>query len=148
MLGIVRSHYLGSCFGVFNDRHVPMVIAVITLGMVKVSVDEVVDMVAVWHRLVPTVDTVLVGCIMAIAVMTVGAVGWVLGVYFKGVFIHMPFVRRMKMPVVKVVGVVVMLDRCVAAFLAVLVGVIFVYYVLSCHCGTAILVGKLLGNNS
>ena len=41
-------------------------------------------------------------------------------------FVDMTFVQRVQMSIVEIVGVAVVSDRCVAAILAMLVGMVFV----------------------
>ena len=55
-----------------------MIVAMIPVGMMKMSVNQVIDMVAMRNGLVTAVGTMLVGFVMGSALVRRGAVGRVL----------------------------------------------------------------------
>ena len=98
-----------------------MIVAVSCVGVVQVFVDEVVDVVAVPDLLVPATGGVNVrGVVLAAAVLRGTALG-ILLVHVKAVLVDVIAVGEVKVPVVHVIDVVTVLNRCVAACRAVLV---------------------------
>ena len=90
-----------------------MVVAVVAVRMVEMTVDEIVDVIAVRHRFMAASRTVNMARLMAAAVS-----GTHIGIgraYFEPVFVHMITVRVMQVAVVQIVDVIVMHDRRVAA---------------------------------
>lgn len=104
-----------------------MIVAVITMRVVKMSVDEVINVVAVWNWFVPTPRTMNMIRIMATALM-----GWCAGVRIG--FAHFDFVfdnrsvlsHVVQVTVMQVVNMPVVLDTGVFAVRPVLVIMIFV----------------------
>jgi hypothetical protein len=94
-----------------------VVVAVITVRVVQAAVDNVVDMVAVRHRLVPTAWTMDVDFVVLDRLTTLG----VLCVYFKTVLIVVIAVFMVHVSVMQVVGVIAVLDLGMTAVRAVLV---------------------------
>ncbi len=111
-----------------------MVAAVAGVLMVQVPCDQVVDVVAVRHRLVAAAGSVYMGgVVLGTAVAAAAPVG-VRGAHRQDVLVVMVAVRAVQMPVVQVVEVAVMDDGDVAAARAVNVIVAaFVYVVSGCH---------------
>lgn len=95
--------------------------------------DQVVGVVIVGNRFVAAIRSVGVGRIVTVAVMTVRAVRRIPLAYLKLMFIHVAFVRMMKVAVVQEVNVTVMLDGCVATIASVLVRMVLVNRVLFGH---------------
>jgi hypothetical protein len=62
-----------------------VIVAVVAVGVVQVPVDEVVDMVAVWHRLMPTTGAVLVAGLVAVAMMVGSAAIGILRTEFQSI---------------------------------------------------------------
>jgi hypothetical protein len=90
-----------------------VVIAVVAVRMVEVAVDEIVDVIAMWHRFMTAPGSVNVIRLVAAAVRrTLIRIG---RAHFKPVFVYMIAVRVMQVTVVQIVDVVVMPDRRVAA---------------------------------
>lgn len=114
-----------------------MVIAVIAIGMMEVAIDQVIDVVSVGNGRVPAVGSVLVTGGVSAAIVACGAACWIGGVHLQRVFVHMILMRGVQVAVVQVVGVTVVLDRGMAAALAVLMGMILVNFVLSWHLGAS-----------
>jgi len=57
----------------FHDLHRSVVVAVIAVGMVKMAIDQIVDVVAVGHRFVSAARTVYVARVVSFATMPLGA---------------------------------------------------------------------------
>ena len=101
-----------------------MVVAVPLVRVMQVSVHEVVDVVSVRYRLVPTARTVHVGRVVAPA-RVIGGAGRGMGfVHLDPMLVEVAVVRMVEVPVVQIVHVVLVLDRRVPAALAVLVFVL------------------------
>ena len=96
-----------------------MVITVITMRVVQVPIDEVVDMVPMWDRFMPTARTMNVALLMASAAVIRRAGGGVLFCHLELVFIHMVSMHVVEMAVMEIVHMVPMLDGGVAAAWAV-----------------------------
>ena len=104
-----------------------MVVAVVTMGMVEAALDEVVDVIAVLHRLVSAARTVVVSILVGADTCGSGAAIRVVRSHLKGVFLDRPVgILMMEVTVVQEIEVVAVANRGVAAALAVLVVVIFV----------------------
>jgi hypothetical protein len=109
-----------------DDGQRPVVVAVPGVGVVQVTLDQVVGVVAVRHRLVAAVGAVLVARVVTAAVVLGRAVVRVLRVDRDDVLVHVVLVRVMQVAAVQVVGVALVLDGRVAAARAVLVRVVAV----------------------
>ena len=103
-----------------------MVVAVVAVGMVEVAVDEVVDVVAVGHGLVPASGAVDMTVLMTGASVPRGAGGRVCLAHLDHVLVHVVAVGMVKVAVVEVVHVVTVPDGDVPAVRAVNVVVVFV----------------------
>jgi hypothetical protein len=110
-----------------------VIVAVPVVGVVEVTVDDVVGVVAVRDHLVTTVGAVCV--ILAVVGAGVGrsAVGGVLGVDGENVLVNVVAVDVMEVAVVEKVFVAIVLDRLVSAVGPVRVVVVFVCLVLGAH---------------
>lgn len=100
-----------------------MIIAVIAVRVMKVAVNKVVDVIAMWHGFVAAVGTVNMSCLMTDAAVVRRALVRVLGSYFKRVFIHVARMHVVQMAVMKIVNVITMRNGGVAARRPVLVSV-------------------------
>lgn len=98
----------------------------IPVGMMKMSVNQVIDMVAMRNGLVTAVGAMLVRLVMASALVGRGAVGRVLGVDRDLVFLDAILGHVVQMAIVEVIGVTVMLNGGVTAIRSVLVVMVFV----------------------
>jgi hypothetical protein len=105
--------------GPSGELHGPVIIAVITVRMVQPAVYEIVDVVAVRHRLVSAIWTV---CVRATDFRR--ALHGICGVDREGVLIHVVLVHMMEMPIMKVIHMTVMANRSVTATRTMLVGVV------------------------
>jgi hypothetical protein len=64
-------HHCGalSLFAFFDDFESTMIVTVITMGMMQVTRNEIVNVITMGHRLVPTTRAVFMACFMAATVM-------------------------------------------------------------------------------
>lgn len=99
----------------------PVVVAVVPMWVVQVTVDQIVDMVAMRDSFMPATRAVHMARLMTAALMIGRAAIRVGGGDLQPVFIHVVAVRVVQMAVVQIVDVVAMTDRRVAAGGAVLV---------------------------
>jgi hypothetical protein len=95
-----------------------MIVAMVAMRMVQAAIDEVIDVVAVRHRLVAAAGTVLV----AFAADFRGAANGVVGSDRDDVLVDVIAVREFEVTVVEIVDVVAMADRHMAAVRAMLMG--------------------------
>ena len=70
-----------------------MIVAVVSVWMMQVAIHQIVGMVAVGHRLMSAVRTVLVFRPMCVTVMSLAAFGRVLGVDIESVLIDVAFMQ-------------------------------------------------------
>lgn len=104
-----------------------MVVAVVAVGMVEAALDEVINVIAVRHRLVSTTGSVVVPVLMGAGVVRRGAAGGIFRGHFEGVFLDRAVrILVMEVAVVQVIEVIAVTDRGVSASVAVLVVVVFV----------------------
>jgi hypothetical protein len=113
---------------ILDDLDRPVVVAVIAVGVVEAAVDEVVDVVAVGHGLVPAP-----GAVDVLGVVDGGdarldgvAPGGVARADGQDVLVDLAVGDVVEVPVVEVIDVAVVLDGGVPAAGAVLVGVVLV----------------------
>jgi hypothetical protein len=83
-----------------------MIIAVIPVGMMQVSVDQIVDVIAVRHRLVPASRTVHVPAVVSAAAVLGRAPVRIGGRYLDRVLVHVIGVHMVQMAVVEIVDVI------------------------------------------
>jgi hypothetical protein len=107
-----------------------MVVAVAAVWVMQMSVDHVIDMVAVRHRLVTAARTMLVVPLMATTIVVGRALVWIARVYVDDMLVEMIAVRVVKVTVMEVVDMVAVLYRSVAAAGTVLVRMVMVNLVL------------------
>ena len=112
------------------DLNLTVVVAVLFVLVVKVSVDDIVDMVAMWDRVVPALPTVDVALLVRGARVGRRAGGGIRLPGREDVLVDVPLMEIMQ-SVVEVVFVPLVLDRFVSAGGAVWVLVSHVRLVLS-----------------
>jgi hypothetical protein len=100
-----------------------MVVAVAVVRVMQVSIDQVVDMVAMRHRLVPAVLPVPMIGRMGVAIVLVAAIG-IAVVDSDAVLVDVVLVRMMQVAIVQVVDVVAVTHGQVAAVRTVTVHVV------------------------
>jgi hypothetical protein len=103
-----------------------VVITVVAMGVMQMTVDEVVDVVSMGDRLMSTAGTMHMRCIVAAALMFRGAVGGVGAVDGEDMLVNVAFMRVVQVSIVQVVDVTIVLDGCVATIWAVGVTVVSV----------------------
>jgi hypothetical protein len=106
-----------------------VVVAVVAMRMMQVTLDPVVHMVTVRHRVVAAAGAVQMARLVAGATMVRGAAVGVLAGHFDDVLVDMARMRVMQVAVVQVIDMPTMPDRLMAAAGPVLVrmaGVLFV----------------------
>ena len=101
-----------------------MVVAVVTVRMVQMAIDEVIDVVAMRHGFVAAAGAVDVSGFVAAAVVVGRAGVRVGGADGDAVFIDVVAVRVVQVAVVQVINVAFVFDGGVAAVRAVLVRVV------------------------
>ena len=87
-----------------------MVVAVRAVRMVEMAVHQIVDMVAMGHRLMAAARSVPVLTVMAAAIMIGRAPFGVAPADIDRVFVDMPLMGMMEVSVVQVVDMIAMLD--------------------------------------
>jgi hypothetical protein len=101
-----------------------MVVAVIAVRMVQVAVDEIVDVIPMWHRFMATPRSVNVARLVAAAARR--TLIRIFGAHFEPVFVYMIGMRMVQMAVMQIIDVTVVLDcgmPTVRAMLMVVMGV-------------------------
>jgi len=97
----------------------------VAVGVMQVPVDQIVDVVAVGHLLMPAAGAVhVVGRVRAAAVVGRAAVRVDVGHLDAMLLDHVPFLGMVEVSVVQVVDVIVVLNGDVAAVRTVLVAVV------------------------
>lgn len=107
------------------DRAV--IVTVTVVGMVQVTIDEIIHMVAVRHGLVPATRSMLMNGVVAAAIVIGRAAVRVFRTDFEDMFLNRHRARgnrMVKVPVMKVIDMTRMFDGSVAAVLAMLVTVV------------------------
>jgi hypothetical protein len=95
-----------------------MVVAMIAMRMMQVTVDKVVDVIAVWYRFVSTARPVHVACIMSAAIVVRRTLIRVFRADLKFVLVDMIAMRMMQVTIMQVI------DMSVSAVRAVLMVVV------------------------
>ena len=109
-----------------GDLHRTMIVAMIAVGVMQMPVDQIVDMVAVRHRLVATARAMLMVLVVSATGMVGRAGSWIVGAHLDRVLVDVIAVRVMEMTVVQIVEVIAVLDGGMAAGRPVLVGMVSV----------------------
>ncbi len=110
-----------------------MIIAVIAVGMVQMSIDQVIHVIAVGDRGMATARTMDMPGPVATATMLGRAPVGVLAVHLDHVLVHVSGMGMMEVPIMQVIRVTAVLDRDMAATLAVLVGMIRMSFAGTAH---------------
>jgi hypothetical protein len=101
--------------GRLGPLNLAVVVAVVTVRMVEVISNEVINVIAVGYGLMPAARAVDVVGIMPVAGMGRGTVRRIRGAYFKDVLVDVISVEVMEVAVVKIIDVVTMTNGCMAA---------------------------------
>lgn len=91
------------------------------VAVVKMASDQVVCMITVGYRFMTTILVVLMGFLVAPAVMLRSALCWILSRDLQPMLIYMIFVDTVKMAIMKIVSMTGMFDSDVAASLTMFV---------------------------
>ena len=116
------------------------------VGMMKMSFHEIVLMTAVRNRFMPAAGSMRVLAIMRAARVCRGTGGRIRATLRQGVFIHVPLVRTVKMPVMHKVNVTFVLYADMPAAWAVSMRVLIVCFVVA-HPGGLLTRGVLFHLN-
>lgn len=121
---MLRNHLTRRCL---YQGHRPMIVAVAIMGMVKVSVDDIVDVISVGYGFVSTAWTMNMVGIVSAACMSWCAYIGVGFIDIKGVLIDMIPVWVMKMTVMQIIDVIIV-DNCgMSTVFIVNMSVVFVF---------------------
>ncbi len=110
-----------------SKRELAVIVAVFAVRMMEMSIDHVVNMISVGHGFVSAVGTMGVGGFVTLTGVIRGAVRGVAAIDFQRMFVHVTIMRVVKVPGMKVVDVVAMLDGRVSTIGAVGVLVVLVF---------------------
>jgi hypothetical protein len=86
-----------------------VVVAVIAVLIMDVALHEKVDVTRVWHGFVPAGIIVTVGWIVSLTIVPTRTVRWIRAGSAQLVFVNVPLVHVMQMPVVQIISVTVVL---------------------------------------
>ncbi len=101
----------------------------VTVRKVQVSIDEIADVISVWHGLMPATGAMHMPLFVATAGMAWRAAIRVCCGYFDHVLVNMIIVHMMQVTIMEVVNVVAMANRGVAAIGSVNVRVVCVLWI-------------------
>ena len=73
------------------------------------ALHEKIDVTRVWHGLVPAGSVVTVGWIVSVTIVPARAVHWIRAGSAQLMFVNVPLVHVMQMPVVQIISVIVVL---------------------------------------
>jgi hypothetical protein len=97
------------------------------VGVMQVTVDEIVNMIAMRYCRMPTVGTMNVGRFMSTTAMSASAFAWVGGTHLQRMFFNdTGRCLVMEMTIVKKIHMIPMLDRCVTTVFSMNMTMIFV----------------------
>ena len=111
-----------------NELDRTVVITVVTMGVVQVAIDDVVDVIPVGHSLMTASWSVYVVFIMTCAGVIGRAGVWIFLIHVKAVLIYVVSMHVMKMAVMNIVDVISMPNRCVATIRPMHVCVVHVFF--------------------
>jgi hypothetical protein len=118
-------------FNSSSDRDGAVVVAVPLIGMMKMSLHEIVLMTAVRNRFMPAASAMRVLAVVRAARMRGGTSGRIRATLRQTVFINVPLVSAVKMPVMHIVNVTLVLNRDMPAARTVSVGVLIMRFVIA-----------------
>jgi hypothetical protein len=101
-----------------------MIIAMVAVRMMKMSVDKIVDVIAVWHRWVPALRPMHMSVLVAAAAMFRCAPIWIVRAHLDRMLVHVVSVRMMEMAIMQIVDMAIVANGRVAAARAMLMAVI------------------------
>jgi hypothetical protein len=118
-----------------GDTQCPVIIAMTAVLMVKVTVDQIVDVIAMRNGGMTAAGTMAMRGVMGAAAVPIRARLGVRGTHRDGVFVDMAVMVVVQMPVVEIVDVIVVANCEVSTVLSVNVAVILVSAMWSRHGG-------------
>lgn len=101
-----------------------MVVAVVTMRVMQMTINQIIRMVAVRDSLVATARSMTVRSVVSPTPMIGGAAVWIRSAYRKHVLVHMILMRMMQMAIMQIVDVAIVTNSEVAAARSVLMRVI------------------------
>jgi hypothetical protein len=101
-----------------------VVITVIAMRMMKVAVDQIVDVIAMRHRFVSAARPVNMACIMGAAIVARRTLIRIFRADIKPVLVYMIAMRMMQVPIMQVIDMIAVFDGRVPAVRAVLMVVV------------------------
>jgi hypothetical protein len=119
-----------------GDAECPVMIAMTVVLMVKVTVDEIVDVTAMRNGGMTAAGTMAMSGVMGAADVPIRARAGVRSTHRDGVFVDVAVMVVMQMPVVEIVDVIVVADREVSTVVSVNVTVILVRTMRGSHGGS------------
>jgi len=81
-----------------------MVVTMVAMGMMQMAIYQIIDMIAMGDRLMPTVRTVDVICRVAGTGVLRGACCWIMGVNGQDHFIDVVFMGLVQVPIMQIGG--------------------------------------------
>ena len=108
-----------------------MIVAVPFIRMMHVAFDDVVGMTAVRYRLMSTTSPMIVLSVVRTASMSRRTSGRIRATLRQGMFIHMPLVSAVKMPLMQIVDMTFVFHRGVPAARTVRMGMLVVRFVVA-----------------
>lgn len=106
---------------VYGHFHLAVIVAMVSMMVVQVTVDQVIHMASVWHSLVAAVRAVSMLLVVPRTLMTGRALLRIRRVDLNAVVVYMIAMRVMQMPVMKIIGMSVMLYSRMTAIWAMVV---------------------------
>jgi len=101
------------------------------VGMMKVSFHEIVLMTAVRNRFMSATSPMRVLTVMRATRMSRGTSSGIRATFRQGVFVHVPLMRTVKMPIMQIVDVTFVLYADMPAARTVSVGVLIMRFVIA-----------------
>jgi hypothetical protein len=108
-----------SGFGCQNLNY-SMIVTVVSMGMVQVTIDQVIDMIAVGHGFMATIGTMDMTLGVPADVMVAGAFIGMRSINFNDMLLNLAALLMHQMAIFEIICVAVMFNRCVPATGAVL----------------------------
>ncbi len=105
-----------------------MIVAVITMGVMEMAVDKIVDMVSVRHGFVPAARPVYMIRLVARTAMFGRASIRIFLRDFDDVFVNVIAMHVMQVAVMQIIDMAIMLDGCVTAAGSMLMWMVFVMW--------------------
>src|ERR1700756_464432 len=92
-----------------------MIITMVSMGVMQMTVDQVINMIAVWDGFVTAIGAMDMPLRVASQIMVAGAAIGMGGIDFNLVFLHLPAFLVYQVAVFNIIGMPAVFDRCVPA---------------------------------